>query len=155
MFFKKKGDDLKNIKEAIEGKEPEGMEIIPLENYQEYEEENPSLPREMAAPLFVKIDKYRDVLQSVNEMKLFVSGTKKIFGVLQELEDIRNDSLKIMRATVQRLEKTLTEIDTELLRPRGVNMDISPVGEMAHIEESLNDLQKQLVGMKKDLQELK
>ena len=151
MFFKKR-DDLRDIKDAVEGT-ADGVEPLP-EAYQEYEEK-PSMPREMSAPLFVKVEKYRDMLHTVIEMKLFVSGTKQVFTILQELEAIRGDALKIMRATVQRLEKSLTEIDTELLRPRGINMDVAPGGEIVHIEESLSDLQKQLLQMKKELQELK
>src|SRR3989338_3240945 len=112
MFFKRKGDKEKNYEEI---KKSMGMSMEePSEEFIEDKHE-----REVSsAPLFVKVEKYQNVLGSINEMRTFVSSMKQLFNVLYELETVRNESLKIMRAKIQRLEKTLFEIDNELLRPK-------------------------------------
>ncbi len=109
------------------------------------------------APLFVKVDKYRDVLRDVHELKLYTAGIKQVLDLLHDIETIRVDANKVLRATVQRIEKTLTEVDSELLRPRGAIM--SEVAredtEVRHLEGSLTDLQKQLSDLKRELQSFK
>ena len=104
--------------------------------------------------LFVKVDKYREVLTTLQELKLFVSGVKHLFGIMHEIEAVRTDAMNIMRATVDRLEKSIIEIDSELLRPRGVTLtDYDRTGsEITHVEQSLTDLQNQLSDLRRQLQ---
>ncbi len=171
MLFKKDHDekkdakgakniwDMKDIKQAIE--EPPAHEEMPFPSMP------PALPatafpshaysphgREQSAPLFVKVEKYREVISSIQEMKLFIAGVKDTFAILQELEHVRSDAINIMKVTVQRLEKATMELDSELLRPRGVNISPFEQGETEakHIESSLTELQKQLLELKQDLQ---
>ena len=137
-------NDINEIKEAMLPEEP-----VPVQNVQAI--------KTVSAPLFVKVDKYREILSGVQEMKIFISGTRQLFNVLHELETVRADAINIMRATIQRLEKSIVEIDAGLLRPRGVGMSdiVQGNAEAQHLEESLTDLQTQLAGLRKELQELK
>ncbi len=107
------------------------------------------------APLFVKVDKYKDIITTIHELKLFLSGTKQLFSLLHEIDSVRSDAISILRATIQRLERSLVEMDSELLRPKGVDMIQQDHGEASHIESSLNDLQKQLMDLKRELNHLK
>lgn len=125
----------------------------------EYEEEMPAMPlphrptQGASAPLFVKVDKYRDLITAVQEMKLFAASVRGVFNVLQEAESVRNDSLNILRATIQRLERSLTEIDNDLIRPKGIALSapIQADTEIRHIESSLTELQKHLTELKQEL----
>ena len=169
MFFKKvkeKKEDLKEIKEAMaeekasyksvmQNRRPIINEMPPIEmsvrpSYSNIEKEIDG------APLFVKVDKYKALIASVQELKNFVDGLKQLFNVMYDLETVRSDTLKILKATTVKLEKTLTEIDTDLLRPKGLEMpEIAEEADVAHLEESLSDLQRQLQDLKRDLQELR
>ncbi len=136
--------------------EPQVKEALEQPYTDEYrEEEIIQDTAQMSAPLFVKVEKYREVLSDIQEMKVFIYGMKQLFGVLSELEAVRGDALKILRATVQRLEKNVTEVDSELLRPKGFELEAQGEMEIRHIEDSLSDLQKQLASLKKELQELR
>jgi len=176
MLFKKDHDekkdakgakniwDMKDIKQAIDEPVREEMPEAPGMHSMDLP---PALPqpafpshgyspheREQSAPLFVKVEKYREVVSSIQEMKLFIAGVKDTFAILQELEHVRSDAINIMKVTVQRLEKATMELDSELLRPRGVNISPFEQGETEakHIESSLTELQKQLLELKQDLQ---
>ena len=107
-----------------------------------------------SAPLFVKVDKYKELLHGVNEIRAYLSSTKQVFTILQDIETIRSDALKVLRATLQRMEKSVVEVDSELLRPRGAEFPDEP-SEVTHMETSLNELQKQLADLKRELQQLK
>ncbi len=150
MLFNKDHDvkkEMKDIKEAID----EGPDFDDELSPPPYTK--PFGTQEQTAPLFVKVEKYHDVISGIQEMKLFVAAVKDIFGLIQELEQVRNDALNIMKVTVQRLEKAVIEMDAELLRPRGVSISPFPQGETEarHIESSLAELQKQLIELKQEL----
>ena len=137
MFFNKKDEkELKEIKEVM------------LEELPSYEG-----PKE--APLFIKVEKYHDIISTLNEMKSFVGGIKQLYGIIQESENVRTDALKILRSSIQRIEKSLYEMDAELLRPRGfVGETKETEREMSHITGSLTDLQKQLGMLRKELENM-
>ncbi len=143
MFFKKdRSREVREIKEIVD---------MP-------EEEMPHMPvveRETGAPLFVKVDKYRDIIKTIQELKLFVASTKQVFAVLQDVENLKADALNVLRATVQRLERSILEIDSELLRPHGVGIAETKSQEVGHLESSLEELQKQLLELKRELQDMK
>ncbi len=144
MFFKKdKGREVREIKEIMDMPEEEEMPHMP------------AIERETSAPLFVKVDKYRDIIKTIQELKLFVASTKQVFGVLQEVENLKSDALNVLRATVQRLERSILEIDSELLRPHGVGITDTKSSEVGHLESSLEELQKQLLELKRELQDMK
>ncbi len=152
MFFTRK-DDLQKIKEAVSAEEP-----VLNEEYREIgpREEAPAQQYRDSAPLFVKVEKYRDILSSLQELKTFISSVKQLFTILHEVETVRSDTLKIMRASMQRLEKSIIEIDSELLRPKGFEMpDVSSDVEIRHVEASLGDLQRQIAILKRELQEIR
>jgi predicted RNase H-like nuclease (RuvC/YqgF family) len=149
MFFRKKSAqeskaDLDEIKQVMA--EPIGESIEEPVRYKERE----------TAPLFVKVDKYKHVINTVQEMKSFVSGIKQLFVVMHEIEDIRAETLNMMKATVQRLEKNIAEVDSELLMPKGLEIEFErEETEINRVESSLLELQKQLSSLKQELQEFK
>ncbi|MBI2578614.1 MAG: hypothetical protein HYW26_02795 [Candidatus Aenigmarchaeota archaeon] len=159
MFFKKK-DNYEEIKRAVEepvSSEPtlQDLEIEDLPPEMRYDK-NYAEPRD-SAPLFVKVEKYKELIGLIQEMRAFTNGLKQTFSVIHESDALRNDAVKIMRTTVQRLDKTLAEIDSELVRPRGIDMEKPPYAgsEMKYIEGSLSELQRHLAVLRKDLQEMK
>lgn len=143
MFFRKKDrEDIRDIKQAIA--EPDEVEELPsvIEEHRE-------------APLFVKVEKYRDIVSTLTEMKGFVAGIKQVYGLVHEAETVRAEALKILRSSVQRLEKSIYEMDSELLRPRGFIAETKETEtEMSHVEDSLGDLQRQLALLKKEIEQL-
>src|SRR3989344_434846 len=146
MFFSKDRKELRDIKEIMDQDEEMPVPVAP--------QMPPSVQlreKESAAPLFVKVDKYRDIISSIHEMKLYVSSTKQVFSVLQEIESLRSETLNVLRTTMQRLERSVIEMDAELLRPQGVTMTEEKSSEVTHIESSLTDLQKQLMDLKREL----
>ncbi len=149
MFFRKKQQEQKleldEIKEAMKVDEEEPLQ-----------EQHFQIKERESAPLFVKVEKYRHIIETVQDMKSFVSGIKQLFVVMHEIEDIRAEALNMMKATVQRLEKNITDIDNEMLMPKGLEMQVEhDEVELSHVESSLLDLQKQLSSLKKELQEFR
>src|SRR5262245_59124567 len=99
MFFKKKEDKDREL-EDIKGM----MEEEPTHHHHVREEVSPRVSE--SAPLFVKVDKYQELITTIHELKLFLASTKQLFTLVNEIESVRSDAHNVLRATVQRLEKS-------------------------------------------------
>src|SRR3989344_9699098 len=99
MFFEKKRPekrDMDMIKQALSDEElplerpvrqrparqtPADMDIVHDINEEAYGQRyRPRVPE--MAPLFVKVEKYNEILAVVQDMKNFVSGIKQLFTIL-------------------------------------------------------------------------
>ncbi|MFH0837213.1 MAG: hypothetical protein V1870_03730 [Candidatus Aenigmatarchaeota archaeon] len=139
-------DGLSMSSEAIPSKSP-----VPQER-QMNRYERLDMPTE--APLFIKVEKYKEIAASVNEMRHFISGIKQIFLVMNEIQEVQQNSVNILRVSVQRLEKSMEWVDKAMLKPAGFE-DLPVVeGESRQIEQSLMDLQREISGLKRDLEKL-
>src|SRR3989338_1996179 len=109
-FRSQNPQDFEEIKNAME-EHPTTQMRKSAERYDDYplpvQKEKPAYEETYiespGAPLFVKVDKYRDVLKDVYELKLYTSGIKQILDLLHDIETIRADANKVLRATVQRI----------------------------------------------------
>jgi hypothetical protein len=76
------------------------------------------------------------------------------FGVLNELEKLRDENIKILRNSLQNIEKKLEIIDSELLRPSGFHEEISNIEEVEGLSSTIEDLKLQIDQLKEDLQKV-
>jgi len=153
-------DYYEDIKKAMDEEPVYAENPAHVEQQTRVHEIGPKMPypdAPSAAPLFVKVDKYREILKDVQEVRLSISGMKQIMDLMNDVDSIKLEGIKMLRATIHRLDKTMTEIDSDLLRPRGAVMD--EIGredvEVRHIETSLTELQKQLGDLKRELSEFR
>jgi len=107
-----------------------------------------------SAPLFVKVEKYKEIVSSVNEVKHFITGIKQLFLVMNELQGIQQDSINMLKISVQRLEKSIEWVDHSLVRPIGFEEPPHGEAEVRQIEQSLSDLQREISNLRKDLEKL-
>ena len=152
FFRRHEKKDIDEIKEAVN--EPDEYESY-HEEYQPAVTKAEQPEREIFAPLFVKVDKYKESLVNLQEVKVLVDGIKNIFSILSEIEDVRKDALNTLRVTLQRIEKNIIELDTELLRPGNVKLDVGTEPDTRHIEDSLSQLHKQLDSLKGEMEKIK
>ena len=153
-FFSRKERryDENEIKRAVES-DPMDIEQFPAPVSQEKKIYEPSgIPAE--APLFIKVEKYREIAASVNEMRLFISGIKQVFLTMNEIQEVQQNTVNILRVSVQRLEKSMEWIDKALLKPAGFE-ELPQIGlESRQIEQSLLDLQREIGSLKRDIEKL-
>ena len=107
------------------------------------------------APLFIKIDKYSDLLAHVKEMKRFLGMFKQTLDVMRDIETARDDALKILRASATRLERVLETADAELLKP-DISEQVEAAGkeEAAHVQDTLESLKSEINSLKSELKGL-
>lgn len=109
-------------------------------------------PKEAVAPLFVKVDKYGEILSQLQEIKMLISGIKAVFPLLVEVDAVERDAIDTLRTTLQKIEKNVVILDSEFLRPGQMKIEVESPKDVSHIEDSLAQLQRQLSSLKNELQ---
>jgi len=105
------------------------------------------------APLFVKLDKYKQILNALVELKTTIAAIKNSFSVLNELERLKMESLKMIQASVDKMDKRLVALDSEFLRPSGFHEEMP--AEMYNSESIggvINDLRSQIEQLRAEIQ---
>lgn len=104
------------------------------------------------APLFVKIDRYRNVLNALGQLKTSVIMIRNSFSTLNELEKARYETLKLIEDAVGKLESKLSALDAELLRPAGQHIEASPeYQDVQTVHATVADLKGQIEQLKSEL----
>ena len=100
------------------------------------------------APMFVKLEKYSEVLTTISELQKFIQSLKYVFDIAEEAENIRNDAIKILRTSLNRVERSVHEVDAGLVKPSGWKPDT----QLDAAQLSLERLQSQLARLRKDVE---
>lgn len=124
----------------------------------EHKEEKENLEEQPAvyAPLFVKIDRYRNIISSVSSLRNTAIVVKNTLSVMNELEKTKQQTTSLMREAIEKLEKRLNSLDNELVRPAGLNTQApTEVYQDVHnVEATLADLKSQIQQLKSELQQM-
>ena len=67
-------------------------------------------------PIFVKVDKYEDVLDTMNTIKAKINDIKVTLGKINELKNNEDAELEAWQTTVEDIEKKMLYADGVLFR---------------------------------------
>jgi prefoldin subunit 5 len=108
------------------------------------------------APLFIKLDKYRDVLVSLGHIKATIVALKNSFDMLQDLDSARAQTTEVMQKAIQKVEARVATLDQELVKPKGFRETSVPKDyeEVETVEATIADLKGQIESLREELQQL-
>jgi hypothetical protein len=173
VFFrkKKKEEDIKEIKNAVEDKITEPMpqemdkqkleETFPEKPKKDFSieverpkkvEEGPKKPE--SAPLFVKIDRYKIVLDLIAGVKNTINTLKNVIETQKRLEELNNENRNLLEAAINTIDKQVLSLDSEFLRPKGYQEEIQPIQDTEDLEGVVGDLKSQIEGLKAELKSI-
>ncbi len=148
LFGRKKEQIEKEIKDIEEIKQA----IEPVKA-PKIEEKIPELEKPTFAPLFVKLDKYRKILDSLTELKTALEAINNAFTTLNELEKLKAESLKAIENAVEKVGKKTIALDSEFLRPSGYQEEVpSELLATESLGSTITDLKSQIEQIKSELQ---
>jgi len=120
----------------------------PEEKHEEQQKEKTTF-----APLFVKIDRYKHILDTLTELKTTIVTIKNAFVVLNELESLKDDSFKSIQNAIDKMDKRLIALDSEFLRPTGFHEEFPPeMYSRENLEGVLEDLKTQVEELRSQMQ---
>lgn len=118
----------------------------------------PERPR--FAPLFVKIDRYKEILNSIENLKSILLGVRDLLNLMQQLDRIKIESETLLNKNIQEVIMNISSMDKEFIRPKGVSAE-DAVHDMhdntgyEKVGNYISDLQRELDNLKSQLQTLR
>ena len=144
-------EELKGFKERLSGKGKETHTEEPesrgrQEDYGEMIEEYV----ESGMPVFIKVDRYEDMLSIVDEMKSFHSALTEVRRIIDEIEAVRSSAFSLLDRINSKLDERIKEIDSFLTRPKGLKLE-KKSKEARDIDEALSRLKEELESLRKEI----
>jgi len=106
-------------------------------------------------PLFIKLEKYEEILNTMTEMKNILNSLKNSFFILNENDKIRSETIEIIKEGIERMEQRTAALDSVLLKPPGY--EEMPAGEEEKTDEMrdvLSTLRLQIDQLKQELESI-
>jgi hypothetical protein len=100
--------------------------------------------KQTSAPLFVKLERYRNILKTLGEIKTTLAITKNAFKMFEQIDKIEDDNMNLIRAAIENIEAKLTSLDSEFMRPSGFEEETAETEEFDNVQTVLSDLQVQI-----------
>jgi len=104
------------------------------------------------APLFVRIDKYRQILQTMNFLKTTMGAMRSSLSILRELDRLRDENLKMVEGAVSKVEQRMMALDSNFMRPSGFVEDVPELRDVEGVELTLEDLRTQIEQLKAQIE---
>jgi len=90
----------------------------------------------------------------MNYLKNTMNMVKNTFSILNELEKIRMENLKLIQDTVEKADKKILTLDSEFMRPSGFIEDMPELTDVESLEATLVDLREQVGQLKSELKNM-
>jgi len=114
------------------------------ESHPEKEEKH----EETFAPLFIKIERYREITSKIGSAKATLESLKSSLSLLRELEKLREENLKVIEGIVSKLEKKLDELEMEFLKRGGIISQMKEVKDVESLLSSLSEVKSRIEEIK-------
>jgi hypothetical protein len=136
-------------------KQPQSEEWdVPMQN--KWDIEHDEIAQPTAAPLFVKIDRYRNLITSLGAIKSGINLLRTSLTTLNELDKARQQNMLIIQGTIEKIEKRIQALDKELVRPSGFSAPSSPEDyqDVHSVGATIADLRGQIQQLKSELEQM-
>lgn len=141
-------NNVKEFKKVVE--EPVPEEKVPVKK----------MGKPVGVPLFVKIDRYKDLLDIMNDVKSVVFLAKNTLSIQKQIETLVDENRKLIEDAIKKIDERIVMLDNELTKPatfEKIDYErqrkiIEPVDNS--LESVVNDLKKQIESLKSDLKDI-
>jgi len=147
-------EDIEEIKREVFKKpshEPMASGPLPHEiiDLEKMIEETPKI-----APLFVKIEKYKEILGSIQKLKLSLKNVQFLLAFKEQIKKIDTEADDLMLKTMQNLSQVISEFSMNFAIPRGVNYVPKPPLE-EKVDTSVSDLGAKITKLREELEKIR
>lgn len=144
--------ELEILREAVSKPAPAKAER-PVARLPRIELEKPP-ERPKFAPLFIKVDRYNEVLKNIESVKEVLLNIRDLLNLTQQLDKIKTESQLLLQKNIQEIARIVSELDKEFVRPKGLGIEeiIKRPIETERVEEYVSELQRELEGLRSRLQ---
>jgi hypothetical protein len=105
------------------------------------------------APLFVKVGKYRETLEDLNDLENYLRAMSRLFEIVEELEKVRVMNIEALNKIHKKALVTASKLSSGLLKPKGMSIEGTRESdvELSKLGDVIGDLSKELSMLKKEV----
>jgi hypothetical protein len=167
--------------QGLPANQPKAMQELPSGGYAEYEElptdqlkecppqqsfaqEGPSSKKPRLesytesvdnefAPLFVRVGKYRETLETLHDLQNYLKAMSRLFQIVEDLEKIRVMNISALNKLHGKALETGSRLSAGLIKPRGLHLEgrRETEVELGRLDEVITDLSKELSALKDEV----
>jgi len=100
-------------------------------------------------PLFIKIDRYKDIVREIQDLRSLSLTLRDALDALFEMEKEIKGGLEMTQKTLDGFNTTLLALDGSLIRSQGI--DIEPSEDSRELEEYVRNVYKQVQKIRNDM----
>lgn len=128
---------------------------IPKPNVKKIHIEDKS--EEEFAPLFVKVGKYKETLETLGNLENYLNGMSKLFELATQLEKVRESNISAMNKMFEKANMTASKLYAGLLKPKGMKLEgtIESKTSLENMEEVISELTKELTILKEEVDKIR
>ncbi len=109
------------------------------------------------APLFIKVEKYRETLETVENLENYLKAMSKLFEIVNKLEKIRTKNISALTKMYNRAMQTASKLYGGLLKPKGMKFEggTASESEIEKMDTVIKDLNEELESLKGELDKIR
>lgn len=147
-------DDFDDIKKAVSSKqfyEPIGADPLPHQvvDLGKMIEETPNM-----APIFVRVDKYKEILTQIKDLKSTITDLEKTLVVRKYIHKFNAQSDEILERALKRFSESTDTFGREFITPRGAEQFSGNKPEDA-VDGTISQLSEEILKLKQELEKIK
>ncbi len=147
-------DDLEEIKKEVFKRampEPVASKPLPHEviDLEKMIEETPKI-----APLFVKIEKYQEILKTIQKLKVSLKNIRFLLAFKEQIKKIDTEADELMIKSISNFSRTTNEFSMNFAIPRGVKYIPKPPVE-ERVDRSVSDLGAKITKLREELDKIR
>jgi len=111
---------------------------------------------ENLAPVFVKVSKYKDILNTVNYLKMGFGVIKSQIAILSKLIKLERDNMDLLYAALEKVGGQLNKLDSDFTKPVDFMREVADmkVQDMRGLESAMEDLKTQIEKLRSEVETL-
>jgi len=162
MIFGKKEKDvpleekLKEIEERVKGlgkTEQKSSETTQSQKVEEGKIREEKGEEEIQVPLFVKLDKYKNIVSSLMHLKTLLISLKNSLMTLEQIEKTRMETFNAIMKNLDKMNEKLSLLEKEVVKPIGFSLG-APIPTYPAYEE-IGSVQASIASLKAQIEQLK
>lgn len=102
-------------------------------------------------PLFIKIDKYRDVVNQLQHLKSYALSLRDALDALSDLERELQNGISVTHKALDKFNEAISTLDTKITRITPSEVDAPPHLDTTEMDDYVKQLHEQMERIKQDL----
>jgi hypothetical protein len=146
-------EDLEQIKRAVSARpvyEPIAAEPLPHDII-DLERMIKESPR--SAPLFIKIDKYKEILSNISELKSSLSKLMDMVAIRKKIHQVNFETDERLEKALQKISSSTSDFTNEFVKLRGVDHFVNEAPKKAE-DVVMSRLGDEIMRLKEELDAL-